>query len=172
MAQDTTQLTIKSTNGFILQTSVLKSAIRVTKQALFSPQPIINRSSPILTYSSSSSITVDINLDLKAVVGDLTAADMNNIAKGLMSLTFPVSSGVNGPPSCTLTVGKNTLLQGFQCVCNSASVNLYEENMVDVNGDPVSLSAALQFTGYEVEAQNASDFAGNSLQAYKNLTFN
>lgn len=172
MAQDKVLLKISSSNGFSLQTSVIREAIRVNKSAVFAQQTIPNRSSPVITFSNGNAMTVDMTLEFKTVTDNLTTQDLNNLAKAFTSLAFPVSSGINPPPVCTITVGQNTLLNNFKCVCTNVSTSLGEDLMWDSNGNPMCLSIALNFMGIELEAQDASDFAGNSIQAYKNLSFN
>lgn len=170
MAADPAILVLTAENGFSLSTSVLKGGLQVEKAAHFDETVIMNRSSPVLTYNSSSAITINFILQLVATdSANFSAQEVNELVKGLMSLTFPVSPGVNPPPVCTITYGSGLFLRTFKCLCTSVGSHMGDENLYTSSGDPMTAEVALSFIGIELFAQSDKDFGDNSIRQYKNL---
>ena len=116
---------------FSIRTSVLKDGYSFSKSAKFEQTEIMNRSSPILTYSSPSPIVFQIAFDLVAPQSDAT--EVVQVVQSLTSLTFPVQPGVKPPPLCQITCG--TILNGWACVCEDVDNHMGGYGVWDVNAN-------------------------------------
>lgn len=141
-------LTIVADNGFSFETSCVPSGINWSKSALFNEVAIIARSSPIITYSSSSAIVLPINLEFYAMFGE-AQKEVADIQKSFMSLTFPVTPGIQPPPMCRITYGG--VFKQWKSVCISASPASGKHNIWDESGLPLTGSISLQFKGIEID---------------------
>lgn len=170
MAQDPVLVNISASNGFSLQTSVVPSAISIQKEARYGRTAIMNRSSEIVTYDSSGCMGLTLNLKFVAT-GSLQPTDVNNIAKGLMSLTYPVSSGVQGPPVTTVTLGAGTIISGLPFAATVCDIKYGGEQLWDSTGNPMSIDVTISFIGLDYSSVDSSVFGGSALTGYTQLAF-
>lgn len=146
-----------SSDGFNFKTSCLPTGFRISKGANFNPIDIIGRSSPIITYSSSSSMTVDIQFELHADGQGLTAPKISDLIRSLMGLTFPKKAGIQPPSLCYITA-MGTILEDWQCVCSNVDATPGNIPVFDQEGNPHHAEIALKFIGIEIENVNASEW--------------
>ncbi len=161
-----------TTAGFSLRTSAIKNGITWRKSANFAAQEIINRSSPIYTFRSSSAIDITVNLDLFAHdSGSWNAQKIAKLQKALTAITFPQQSGTMPPPICYVTWGSGIVFSHYACLLTNVSCGSGQEGTYDKQGDSFTGTASLSFVGIELMAQDLSDFAGDAMTTYENLSF-
>jgi hypothetical protein len=168
---DPVLFSLQSENGFFLQTAVIQESFSLSKTANFAQQEIMNRSSPFITYAASGPLMLAVTLSFVAGIGGLVVADINNIGKGLLSLTFPMKSGINPPPVCTINMGAGTIVNNLPFVCTSCDLKWGENNIWDSTGDPMALSANLSFLELEPVSVDSGDWGGGALKNYKYIAF-
>ena len=147
--------------GFAHVTSILENAYSISKSADFRFTNILGRSSPIVTYTGSDSMKFTCTLPVFKLSGqDQSVA---NLFQSYLALTFPQQPGIQPPSLCTLSVGN--ILQGWQCVCTSVTVQ--PTNRVwDANGEPLSGSIQVAFAGVEINNVPASQWVNSGTYSY------
>lgn len=145
--QDRVLFYITTGIGFSYATSVLKDGISYQKSSNFQQTNILNRSSPVITYSGSNAITLSVNLELYAI--NDSALEIIPILESFTSLTFPYRPGILPPPLCWISCPGFKMLREWECVCNS--VDSRWNGPWDENGLPMTAIVGLQFLGVERE---------------------
>ena len=161
-------------NGFVFETSSLKDGIKWGKQATFTQTPIMNRSSPIITYANSAPTILSVGFDLVAME-DGDQVDLMYVMDSVMSLTFPNDPGIEPPTLCYITLfGESkvsSIFNQWPCVVPSVDCQVGQHQIWTKDGAPMSGSCTLQFLGVELQNHSAKEYlqAGNYKQlAYRN----
>lgn len=158
-------------NGFSFSTSVVEG-FSSTKSANYAQTSIMNRSSPIITYSNSAAIIVSVTLKLVALdAQNFKASDVAQIVQGFRSLCFPVNPGIEGPPLCYLSFGNKAEFNNWSCVCQSVNPHPTELPMYDTDGSPFTTTINVSFLGIEFANVSTTDWGQGSLKSWKQLAF-
>lgn len=151
--------------NFTFETSALKGEYTYSKSATFNQNDILGRSSPIITYSKSEAIILNVSVQLIAY--DTGAREeVTDVIQSLVALTFPVEEGVKPPPLCQVTIGE---FKDWECVVNNVAVTAGENNIWDERGMPYMASVDLTFLGVEIQGKTAKDYM--KAKDYKRLAF-
>lgn len=155
--------TLHSENGFHFQSSIFREGFKISKGANFNTgMEIMGRSSPIVTYSNSGSMTLEVTLDLYALHKDpdgIAVRSVRDCTLSFLSLTFPRLPGVLPPPLCSITIGgsfESSILFDWQCVCTNVSTDYGKDQVWDTNGAAMSGSVTCSFLGVEIQSTPAS----------------
>lgn len=151
---------------------MFQDGFRFGKQAHFNETSIIGRSSPIITYGGSSSLTLDVTLELYSDgLGDGAAGSSNldDIIMSLLALTYPKQSGIQPAPLCQVTIGSLPLFQNWKCVCNSVDPHYGSQPIWTPNGTARMAQVVLKFTGIELASVDASTI--NRAGSFKQNSF-
>lgn len=146
--------------GFSFETDVLHDGIRWGKSANFTQTPILNRSSPIITFANSNPIMLSVTLNLFVTSEDEFDGGPGYVVRVLESitaLTFPVEPGIQPPTLCYITLAGYSLFNEWACVLPSFEASHGMHNVWDNDGSPMTGSVSLQFMGVEIENRSASE---------------
>lgn len=145
-----------SSKDFFIETSTLRDGIRWGKQANFNQTPILNRSSPVITYSNSSPIVLSVTIEEYVT----KRADRKLVIQALQSLTaltFPETPGTMPPTLCYVDMPGYDLFKKWACVVVSLECTSGLHAMYNADGYPMAGSASVSLMGVEVENVKASD---------------
>lgn len=142
---------IASDIGLTFQTSTLPDGYSISKSANWEGNSILNRSSPVVNYSDSSSMEVSVAFQLFATrAGSDPGANVTAASRAFLALEYPVQPGVKPPPTCIITLGNGAILKDWYCVCNS--VSLTPKGPWTVDGEAMVCDVSLSFM--EVDPKN------------------
>lgn len=161
--------TLTAEHGFTFQSSLFEDGFHLSKGALYNGTNIIGRSSPIITYSNSDSMTLEVTLQLVSLSRAEGGAihDIRDCVSSFLSLTFPMHPGVTTPPLCTISLGN--LLTDWECVAENVSPHYAAHNLYDSDGTPMTASVEVHFKGIEIQSRPASAWLKAGI--YRQLAF-
>lgn len=138
-----------------ISTDVIEPGVSFSKRASWNSHEIMNRSSGVLTYSSSDAMTFSFSFAVYATESVQEVTDACNSIKGLV---YPIEPGVMPPPVCYLTYAPFKL-DNWMCV--ASSVEASNPSLV-WNGGGENFHAMITVSLLEVDLENipASQFAG------------
>lgn len=126
---------------------------------MFNQTPILNRSSPVITYSNSSPIILSVSLELFVLSSD-ERTFVTDALQTFTSFTFPEEPGVKPPSLLRVTIPgyEKGIFDQWACVltqidCQSGNHTLYQKD-----GSPLTGVANLSLMGVEVENVAASKY--------------
>lgn len=154
------------TEQFSFRTSLLMGGYRWDKSANFNMTEIMGRSSPIITYAHSTCIILTVTLNLAALDSN-AKEEVGDILMSLTALTDPVDPGIKPPPLCKVSVGKD--FKNWECVLTNVSCESGGENTWSDEGAAMFGSAALSFTGIEIQNTSVDDLI--KTKNYEKLSF-
>lgn len=154
------------TDQFSFKTSMLSGGYKWEKSANFNLTDIMGRSSPIVTYSNSSAITLSVTLNFAALDED-AQKEVGDVLKSLTALLFPVDPGTKPPSLCKVTAGKD--FKNWQCVLQSISCESGAENTWSEEGASMFGTASLSFLGVEIQNKSVDDWIVT--RNYEKLSF-
>lgn len=156
------------TSGFVLQTSVIQpEGIRYSKGAVYNEEIIINRSSPVLFYSHSTSTRFDVNLMFVAMENART--EVEDVLTALWGLVHAeTQAGIDPPSLCYVTLGDNDVFQQKECEVVNVAPNWGVNQMFD-NGMSMMALCTLSFISSDLENKSRKDYKGAT--NFKQLSF-
>lgn len=139
-----------------ITTDVLQENVSYSKRASWNSQAIMNRSSAILTYSSSEAMTFTFSFSMYAVNDTSEIAEASHVIKGL---AYPVEPGVIPPTICYLTYPSGRF-DNWMCVCSAVEVS-HPTPIYSQSGE--TFHAVFTVSLIEVDLENipASAFQGS-----------
>lgn len=155
MHNDPVLFRLTSELGFSFATSIIREGFHLSCSANFNQNQIMNRSSPIITYSNTNAMTLAIMLELYALYGD-PKTNINDVINSFRALQLPQDPGVQPPSLCKITLGE--LLTDWECVLVSVDIHYGNNNLYDENGNSHTAALSCQFMGIEVENSSAEDY--------------
>lgn len=102
-----------------ISTDVLQENVSYSKRAGWNSQAIMNRSSAILTYSSSEAMTFTFSFAMYAINDTSEIAEASHVIKGLV---YPMEPGTIPPTICYLTYPSGRF-DNWMCVCSGVDVS-------------------------------------------------
>lgn len=146
-------------------TDLLEPGVGFNKRANWNSQDIMNRSSPVVAYSSSGPLTFSFSFQIFAHDAG-SRQEVEKACDAVKGLVYPIDPGIMPPPVCYLTYPAGRF-DNWMCVAESVDVR-YPSDLWQDNAH--SFHATIGISLLEVDLKNtpASKFAG----VINNLTSN
>lgn len=139
-----------------ITTDVLEPGVSFSKRASWNSHEIMNRSSGVLTYSSSDAMTLSFSF---AIYSTDSVDEVTSACHTIKGLVYPIEPGVMPPPICYLTYPAFRL-DNWMCV--ASSVEASNPTLVWHEGGE-NFHAMISVSLLEVDLENipATQFAGS-----------
>lgn len=143
--------------GLTFTTKVLKGDPRWNRGASYADQPILNRSSEVVTFSGGRCPTLDISLQLFGVHEKGDIDKVQRAKRALAALLLPVESGVKGPALCRITLGGDRMIEDWPCVCLNVSQTFEADSGWSDDYKARVVAVTLTFKGLEDDSVDARE---------------